>query len=128
ERFNGMFAFAVWDARKQELCLARDRLCIKPGYYSVVDGPEKKLVFASDLKAVLECPEVDRTLDMQALYQFMGFEFVPSPNTIFRHIHRLAPGYCLTWRRGAEPKVERYWQLHVRSVDRSREEHEEMMR
>jgi asparagine synthase (glutamine-hydrolysing) len=128
ERFNGMFAFAVWDARKKELFLARDRIGIKPLYYTLLDGAGGNLVFASEIKAILECPEVDRSLDVQALYQFMGFEFVPSPGTIFRKIYRLAPGFCLTWRRGAEPKVERYWRLRVRSVARTREEHEQMMR
>src|SRR5690606_33152749 len=108
--------------------LARDRIGIKPLYYTLLDDAERNLVFASEIKAILECPKVDRTLDVQALYQFMGFEFVPSPETIFRKIYRLAPGFCLTWRRGTDPKVERYWRLRVRSVKRSRAEHEQMMR
>jgi asparagine synthase (glutamine-hydrolysing) len=127
-RFNGMFAFALWDHRNQELLLARDRIGIKPIYYTIMDGPDRNLAFASELKALLECPNVDRTLNVQALYQFMGFEFVPSPRTIFENIYRLAPGCCLTWKRGLEPGVERYWRLRVRTVHRSREEHEQKLR
>ena len=128
QRFNGMFAFVLWDQRRQELFAARDRIGIKPLYYSVLHGPERHMIFASEMKAILECTAVDRSIDPQALYQFMGFEFVPSPRTIFKHIHRLEPGCYLTWTRGAQPRIERYWQLQVRSVSRSRAEHEHLMR
>jgi asparagine synthase (glutamine-hydrolysing) len=127
-RFNGIFAFAIWDTPAQQLFLARDRLGVKPLYYSVLDGADHNLVFGSEIKALLECPLVDRSIDPQAIYQFIGFEFVPSPRTIFHHVQRLAPGHRLIWRRGRPPRVERYWRLQVRSVDRSPRDHARMLR
>jgi asparagine synthase (glutamine-hydrolysing) len=125
-RFNGMFAFAVWDRCREELFLARDRIGIKPLYYAAfADG---HLAFASEIKALLVCPQVRRELDPESLYQYIGFEFVLAPRTIFRSVRKLPPGHYLRWKRGQPPKLERYWRLRVRSVDRSREEHEQGMR
>lgn len=127
DRFDGMFAFAVWDARVQELFLARDRIGIKPLYYSVLDDGDRNLVFASEIKAMLPCSAIRRDLDPEALYQYMGFEFIPSPRTIFSQVRKLLPGHCLTWKRGEEPQVRRYWQLRVRAVERTPREHQELL-
>lgn len=128
ERFNGMFAIALWDGREQELWLFRDRFGIKPLYYSVLPGGERNLIFASEIKAILECPAVDPSIDPEHLYQYIGFEFVPSSGTIFRSIHKLPPGHQLRWRRGSDPVVQRYWRLNVRAVERPAREHARQMR
>ena len=107
QKFNGMFAFALWDKTKQELILARDRLGIKPLYYFYDRG---KLAFASELKALLEIPHVSRELNYQALYDYIGYEFIPAPNTIFRNIYKLPPGHYLRFREG-KLELTRYWNL-----------------
>jgi len=107
ERFRGFFGFALWDARSRQLMLARDRLGIKPLYYC--RQPER-LLFASEIKAILEHPAVERALDLQALYHYLGYEFVPGPATMFRGIAKLPPGHLLLARDG-EVRVEPYWEL-----------------
>ena len=127
QHFNGMFAFALWDRQREEIIMARDRIGIKPLYYALTND-SRNLVFASEIKAVLECAQVSTDIDPESLYQFLGFEFVPAPNTIFRKVHKLPPGHILRWQRGRPPIVERYWRLQIRSVRRSRREHEQMLR
>lgn len=105
--FQGMFAFAVWDAAKGELFIARDRIGIKPLYYSVVD---QQLIFASEIKALLACPKVERKLNRQALYHYLGHEFVPGPMTMFEGIHKLPAGHLLRWKNGAL-QIESWWDL-----------------
>jgi len=126
DRFNGMFAFAVWDRNNQQLFLARDRLGIKPLYYSVLGS--QQLVFASEIKAILECPQVDRSIDPQSLYRYVGYEFIPAPATIFRQIMKLPPGHSMLWRAGQSPQIKRYWQLNMHVTSRSRAQHEEALR
>jgi asparagine synthase (glutamine-hydrolysing) len=128
KRFNGMFAFALWDARRQELFLVRDRIGIKPLYYSICPGDDRDLIFASELKALLECPRVSREIDPESIYRYIGFEFVPAPETIFAHVRKLPPAHFLHWKRGRPPRLERYWRLKVRSERHSRQEHEQIMR
>jgi asparagine synthase (glutamine-hydrolysing) len=86
ERFNGMFAFAVWDARRRQLFIARDRLGIKPLYYH--DGPEG-IVFGSELKAVVAAPGVPLAWDIEALDDFLTWEYVPAPRTIVEGVRKL---------------------------------------
>ena len=92
EGLRGMFSFALWDSRRGEFFLARDRIGIKPLYYYWKDG---KFLFASEIKAILEDPAVHPSLDYQALYHFLGFEFVPGPRTLFENIYKLQPGHSL---------------------------------
>jgi asparagine synthase (glutamine-hydrolysing) len=103
--FNGMFAFALWDKRKQELFVARDHLGIKPLYYSLVGD---RLVFASEIKALLQVPGCPREIDMDALAELFTFRFVPSPKTLFRGIFKLPPGHLM---RATKNRIEisRYW-------------------
>jgi len=102
DRFNGMFAFALWDAPRQVLFLARDRLGEKPLYYSFLsDG---RLIFASELKSLLLCPRIDRRLDARAIEEFFAFGYVPDPRSIYRGVHKLAPAHYLIARRGAPPQ------------------------
>lgn len=107
EALRGMFAIAVWDARRQRLVLARDRFGIKPLYYRLVGG---SFSFASELKALLRQPNVSREIDEDAVEAFLAFSFVPAPLSIFREIRKLVPGSVLVLdaRDGSEPVVERY--------------------
>ncbi len=109
-KLRGMFAFAIWDAPKQQLFVARDRIGIKPLYYYIHNG---KLIFASEIKAILENPDVPRELNHQALYDYIGFEFVAAPMTMFRDIMKLPAGHHLVHRNG-ETKIERYWDLSLK--------------
>ncbi len=93
EQFNGMFAFALWDQPRRQLFLARDRVGIKPLYYACL--PECFL-FASELKSLLAYPRMPRNLDHQALSQYLSYEYVPSPGSIFKDIRKLPPGHTLT--------------------------------
>lgn len=106
EHLNGMFAFAIWDARSETLFLARDRLGIKPVYWSWLGD---RLVFGSELKAVLAHPAVPRVLDPTSLSDYLSFLYVPAPRSIFRDVQKLPPAHTLVLRRGDAPVVRRYW-------------------
>lgn len=110
-RLRGMFAFAIWDAGRRQVLLARDRLGIKPLVYAW-DGCS--LWFASEIKAILQDPAVPRELDRDALLEYFTYLAVPSPLTIFRGIRKLPPAsYLLCSLDGGEPQVHRYWDLHM---------------
>lgn len=104
---NGMFAFGLWDAPRKRLWLARDRLGIKPLYYSW-DG--NRLVFASEIKAILKDPSVRKELDLQALDLYLTLNYIPAPWTIFRNIRKLSPGSHLV-AEGGRITVESFWHL-----------------
>jgi asparagine synthase (glutamine-hydrolysing) len=110
ERFRGMFAFAVWDRGRQTLFVARDRLGIKPLYYAwLADGT---FLFGSELKALLEIPNMDRSLDPEAVEEYFAFGYVPEPRTILRGVHKLSPGYSLLVRRDDRGATARqYWDV-----------------
>jgi asparagine synthase (glutamine-hydrolysing) len=105
--FNGMFAIALWDKPKRRLFLARDRLGIKPLYYWT-NG--KKLVFGSEIKAILADPDVPRRLNATAVDQFLTLEYIPAPLTIFEGIYKLPPGHWLTFDESGI-HIESYWQV-----------------
>ena len=107
KRFNGMFAFGLWDDKKQRLWLCRDRVGIKPLVYSW-DGA--RLIFASEIKALLADPTVDKELDREALMLYLAFNYVPAPLTMFRGIRKLEPGCSLVFEDG-KLAVSRYWSL-----------------
>ena len=103
---RGMFAFAIWNERDQELFLARDRVGKKPLLYSLVNG---QLIFASEFSAMLLHPEVSRDIEPEALDYYLSFMCIPAPLTAYRAIRKLEPGHWLRWRKG-EIEVQRYWQ------------------
>ena len=105
---EGMFAFAAWDEPARTLVLARDRLGIKPLYYAVLPD---QLVFASELRALVEHPEVDRRLDLTALSRYLAHEYVPAPHAILRSVRKLPAGHWLSYTHG-RLKVEPYWDVH----------------
>jgi len=110
QRFNGMFAFAVWDRNKQTIFLARDRLGVKPLFYALLaDG---RLLFASELKALTAHPDVPRRIDPRAVEEYFTFGYVPDPKTIYRDVHKLEPGACLKVVRGQKNAMPvRYWDV-----------------
>ena len=119
ERLRGMFAFAVWDSSKRELFIARDRTGKKPLYYTLT--PEGTLVFGSELKSLLEHPEVRRELNLDALDAYLSLGYVPDPLSIFRGVHKLPPGHHLTLRAG-RTEVRRYWDFQYEETNDSRRE------
>ncbi len=107
-RLRGMFATAIWDGRQEKLVLIRDRLGIKPLYYTRLE--DGTLVFGSELKALLAYPRVPRELEPQALDLFLTLEYIPSPLSIYRDIHKLPAGCTLEYSRG-RMEIKSYWQV-----------------
>ncbi len=107
KKLNGMFGFAILDLKKQILFLARDRLGIKPLYYY---HDSKKFAFGSELKSILQVPNIPREVDLRALDLFLTFEYIPSPYSIFQGIRKLPPGHSLTLKDG-RINIREYWDL-----------------
>jgi asparagine synthase (glutamine-hydrolysing) len=108
DRLRGVFAFALWDEPRKRLILGRDRLGVQPLCYSVLDG--RGLVFASDIRALLEDPDVSRDWDPAAVREYLALGYVPSPGTIFSRLVKLLPGRLLTLEHG-RARVRRYWDV-----------------
>jgi asparagine synthase (glutamine-hydrolysing) len=113
DRLRGMFAFAVWDAEERSLFVARDRVGIKPVYYAETRGG---LVFGSELKSLVEHPEVSREIDPHAVDAYLTFGYVPDPLAIFSGTAKLPPGHWMRWRDG-RLEVRRYWDFEYAHVD-----------
>lgn len=111
--FNGMFAFAIWDSKKKELFLARDRIGIKPLYYYFKD----KLIFSSEIKAILK-HNIKKEVNKNALNDFLAFKYIPGPETILKNIYKLQPGHILTYKKG-KIKIEEYWDLNFKPEKKS---------
>jgi asparagine synthase (glutamine-hydrolysing) len=94
-RLNGMFAFALWDERKRTLFLARDRMGKKPLHYCL---QKNQLIFASEIKALLRHPAVDRRLSFKSLDKYLSYEYIPAPESIFSSVKKLEPGHYLLYR------------------------------
>ena len=109
EELNGMFAFCIYDAEKRSLFLARDRVGIKPLYYTCRDG---HFAFASEIKPLLKLPFVSKELDPLALDAYLTFRYIPEDLCIFRDIRKLRPAHCLRFSMvSGNVSVERYWNL-----------------
>ena len=108
DHLRGMFAFALWDQRKHQLLLARDRIGIKPLFYTFVEG---RLLFASELKAILQLPEVERRLNWEAVAHLFAFLTTPSDQAIVNGIRKLEPGHILLASPGEHHQIQRYWEL-----------------
>jgi asparagine synthase (glutamine-hydrolysing) len=119
EHFRGMFAFALWDERAETLFLARDRTGKKPLYYTLTHAGT--LVFGSELKSLLEHPEVTRETDAAALDAYFSLGYVPDPLSIFRDIHKLPPGHHLTFK-DDRVTIKQYWDFKYETVEARREE------
>jgi asparagine synthase (glutamine-hydrolysing) len=108
-RLNGMFAFALWDASRRRLLIARDRMGEKPLYWH--HSPEHGLVWGSEAKAVLVAPWVDRRVNPVALHHYLTLQYTPDPLTIYADVHQLPAAHKLVLEEGGPPRVERWWQL-----------------
>jgi asparagine synthase (glutamine-hydrolysing) len=109
DQLRGMFAFAIWDQKRQQLFAARDRLGVKPFYYF---HGKTFFAFSSELKSLLEMSGVPRELDMQSLDLYLSLRYVPGPRTMFRNIYKLQPGHRLKLS-GGKLHIEKYWDLPV---------------
>ena len=121
-KLRGMFAFAVWDRNRQCLFLARDRLGIKPLYYTVTE--KQQLLFASELKSIIAHPDSSKKMDPRAIEDYFALGYVPDPKSIFVGVKKLPPGHTLLIKRG-EPMGEprEYWDIPFKPpVDGSEED------
>ena len=119
ERMRGMFAMALWDEGRRELLLARDRVGIKPLYYAVAGG---RLVFASELKAILQLPDVERRLDWGAINHLFTFLSTPAAQSIVQGVRKLEPGHVLIASAGGGIRIEPYWDVRFEPDESQNEE------
>ena len=118
KKLRGMFAIAIWDNRQKKIILVRDRIGIKPLYYWIGGN---KLLFASELKVLLECDEIKLVINKNAINDYFSFLYVPPPKTIFKNIYKLLPGEILIFNQNGEYKTQKYWDMKI-----SNEEHTEV--
>ncbi len=104
---NGQFAFAIWDKNSGDIFLARDRVGIRPLYYT---RKNDNLIFASEIKSILQCPGVHPAINKKALHQIFTFWAPLTPNTVFEDVYEVPPGHYLTFKKGML-KIKRYWKL-----------------
>ena len=120
---RGMFAFAIWDKKQQCLFIARDRLGIKPFFYSLL--PSGEMLFGSELKVLTQHPQFDSTLRNTTIEDYFTFGYVPEPHTVYQHSYKLAPGHRMLIQRGMRelPEPEEYWDIPTH-FDHSMDENE----
>jgi asparagine synthase (glutamine-hydrolysing) len=118
--WNGMFAVAAWDRNEKKLTLIRDRMGVKPLYY-FYDGIT--FLFASEIKAILASGLVDRSINRQALWDYLTFRFVPGPETIWTNIRKLPPAHFLEFDASGAPVETRYWNSDVHFPEGSDNHH-----
>lgn len=123
-RLNGMFALALWDAKRRRLLLARDRLGKKPLYYA---AQENRLFFGSEMKAIFASQQISRKLDRVALDLYLTYQYIPHPHTIEKTIRKLPPAHFLVWEcehaatqfgTYSAPKINRYWEIPRTEINR----------
>ena len=131
KKIDGMFAFAIYDTNRQKLYLARDRVGIKPLYYSFIND---QVVFASELKAIIDfLPETDLIRDYSALYDFLTYKYIPAPKTLYNNIYKLEPAHYLEINLN-EKSIQKYcyWKLETNicddASDKAREKIEELIK
>src|SRR5215831_7233279 len=117
-RLRGMFAIAIWDASRSRLVLARDRLGKKPLYLARGFG---ELLFASEIKALLELETISKGLNFSALNEYLALGYVPAPLTLFKGIEKVLPGHYIVCERG-QISAHRYWEIDPERVDRLSEQ------
>lgn len=121
DKFRGMFAFGLYDKRRECLFLARDRLGIKPLFFSIIDG--KTLIFGSELKVLKAHPGLPRSLEPQAVEDYFTLGYIPEPKTIYRHVYKMRPGHTLLVQRGKPVPAQReYWDVPFTPVATGSEE------
>jgi len=110
-KLKGMFAFALWDSKQKSLLLARDRIGKKPLHYCLT---AEGVIFASEIKALLQHPAVNRDLNLRGLSKYLNYEYVPAPDTIFRSIKKLEPGHYLIYSKH-HSRIARYWDIPLQN-------------
>ncbi|MDH3355119.1 MAG: N-acetylglutaminylglutamine amidotransferase, partial [Chromatiales bacterium] len=122
KRFSGMFAFVIWDQKQKQLFMARDRMGIKPFYYS---HDTNRFIFGSNLQAVLAAGGVDTDIDPVGLHhQFTLHAVIPAPHTILKGVRKLNPAHTMTISENGESQLERYWTLTATRPEESKTEEE----
>lgn len=112
---RGMFGFAIWDCNKQQLFVARDHFGIKPIYYYRND---EMFAFSSEIKSLLTIPGIQRQVNMDSFYNYLTFQYVPDPETMYAGIYKLAPAHCITIPFARQLVIEKYWDPMFEPVDR----------
>ncbi len=114
-RFRGMFAFGLWDRNRETLFLGRDRLGVKPMYYTIL--PDGMLLFGSELKALLVHPALNRVIEPQTVEEYFALGYVPEPRTVFKNVFKLPPAHTLAIRRGQPiPASREYWDVRFETT------------
>jgi asparagine synthase (glutamine-hydrolysing) len=119
QHLRGMFAFAIWDARRQRLFIARDRLGIKPLYYQLTS---QRIIFGSEIKVVLAYPGTSAGFDRMVLPEFLAFGYLSGEQTFYSGIRKLMPGHWMEVDPSGQINIQQYWDLPVTEGDRSRPE------
>jgi asparagine synthase (glutamine-hydrolysing) len=119
QHLRGMFAFAIWDARRQRLFIARDRLGIKPLYYQLTS---QQIVFGSEIKVILACSGTGARLERTVLPEYLAFGYLSGEQTFYAGIRKLMPGHWMEIDPSGQVRIERYWELPVTQQDHSRPE------
>ena len=122
-KLQGMFAYVIWDKAQKSIFVARDRLGIKPLFYTIID---QCFYFASELKSLKLLPGLDRTIGAKAVEQYFAFGYVAEPETIYQHVKKLSPGHCLTIGVNQEvPTITQYWDVsYAKQTDMSEQEYQ----
>ena len=111
-KLNGMFSFAIWDSKKKKLFIARDRLGVKPLFYSIV---KNNLLFSSEIKSILQFDGVTREINHEGLYQFATYGYTIDGQTMMKNIYELLPGHKLIYSfLDNSIKIEKYWELEIK--------------
>ena len=116
---NGMWAIAIWNSNKKELFLSVDRLGIKQLYYACV---KKKFLFASEIKAILQCDDIARELDKKAFVEYLTFRYTPTDQTIFKGIKKLLPGHYMVLSKD-KIKIRKYWDIQTHGIESQSMQH-----
>ena len=116
ERLNGIFAFAIWDANKKELFVARDGMGVKPFYYTT---DHNGFLFASELKCLLHYEGLDKCIDPLAVSQYISYVYCPSPRTMFKSVKKLEPGHAMILHEGKITRKWKFYEAPIRGIDRN---------
>ncbi|MCS7460248.1 asparagine synthase (glutamine-hydrolyzing) [Paenibacillus doosanensis] len=125
KQLRGMFGFVIWDRRKKLLFGARDQFGIKPFYYF---KDRKRFLFGSEIKSLLAADGMDRTIHTESLLNYLTFQYVPEPDTMFRGIHKLPPGHSVTVSYDGDMTIRRYWDPMFEPEERPFEDYVEQIR
>ena len=126
QKLDGMFAFAIWDTKRKKIFIARDRLGVKPLFYCIIDN---RLLFASELKSLLQFEEIKREINNEALCQFLTYAYTIDGQTLIKSIYELLPGHKLVYEFDKKSiKIEKYWELNINETNHHEDYYLEKLR